>query len=148
MMLLTSYDLNALIAIGMTLVLGLAAVSLCRFERRCRDVQRFWNSPTGNALADKSGSTEALSLELTNLRTTVQMLQEAIDQLQQTPDAQSAEPDRRLPFDNAVRMAKSGATTDDLRKTCGLNIGEAHLLRKLHAARAGSEARTNKPVLQ
>jgi len=38
----------------------------------------------------------------------------------------------RLPIENAVRMAKHGASIEDLMRSCGLNIGEAQLMRKLH----------------
>ena len=42
-----------------------------------------------------------------------------------------------LPLDKAVRLAQSGASIAELSKRCGLNNGEAMLMRKLHA---GSEA--------
>ena len=38
----------------------------------------------------------------------------------------------RLPIENAVRMAKHGASIEELVRGCGLNIGEAQLMRKLH----------------
>jgi hypothetical protein len=38
-----------------------------------------------------------------------------------------------------MRMAKLGASIDDLTRNCGLNIGEAQLMQKLHGkARAAS----------
>lgn len=49
--------------------------------------------------------------------------------------------DRCLPLDNAVRMAKNGATADELARSCGLNAGEAQLVRTIHGmqcADAGS----------
>lgn len=45
--------------------------------------------------------------------------------------------ERTLPLDNAVRMAKNGATVDDLTRSCGLNIGEAQLIRTMHGSAAG-----------
>ena len=43
-----------------------------------------------------------------------------------------------LPIENAVRMAKHGASIDDLIRNCGLNIGEAQLMRKLHGKAANA----------
>ncbi len=40
--------------------------------------------------------------------------------------------DRPLPIDNAIRMAKSGASVEELTRSCGLNAGEAQLMHKLH----------------
>lgn len=142
-MLLTSYDLNVMLSVSATLVLGLAAFSLCRFERRCRDARMFWNSPTGTALSDKSAATDSLSVEVAALQETVRELRDAIGQFQPVAETQQTESDRRMPFDNAVRMAKNGATTDDLTKTCGLNVGEAHLLKKLHSARINRDTRAH-----
>lgn len=46
-----------------------------------------------------------------------------------------------LPVEYAVRMARSGAGVDDLVRGCGLNIGEAQLLLRLHSsARAPATA--------
>ncbi|MBT8085201.1 MAG: DUF2802 domain-containing protein [Woeseia sp.] len=44
-----------------------------------------------------------------------------------------------LPVEYAVRMARSGATVDDLVRGCGLNIGEAQLLLRMHAVKRTSE---------
>lgn len=49
-----------------------------------------------------------------------------------------------LPVEYAVRMARSGASVDDLVRGCGLNIGEAQLLLRLHASqRAPASAITH-----
>jgi hypothetical protein len=37
-----------------------------------------------------------------------------------------------VPLENALRMAKNGASIEDLTRNCGLNIGEARLMQKLH----------------
>ena len=56
-----------------------------------------------------------------------------------TPVAPAAPVATVVPMGNALRMAKQGATIDDLTKNCGLSIGEARLMQKLHgkAARHG-----------
>lgn len=40
-----------------------------------------------------------------------------------------------LPVEYAVRMARAGASVEDLVQSCGLNVGEAQLLLRLHASR-------------
>ena len=47
--------------------------------------------------------------------------------------------ERVLPLDNAVRMARNGASVDDLTRSCGLNVGEAQLIRTMHAHAANAE---------
>jgi hypothetical protein len=39
---------------------------------------------------------------------------------------------REFPMEHAARLAKSGASVDELTRNCGLNIGEARLVRRLH----------------
>jgi hypothetical protein len=39
---------------------------------------------------------------------------------------------REFPMEQAARLAKSGASVDELTRNCGLNIGEARLIRRLH----------------
>lgn len=39
---------------------------------------------------------------------------------------------REFPMEHAARLAKGGATVDELARNCGLNIGEARLVRRLH----------------
>lgn len=44
----------------------------------------------------------------------------------------SASVSRSIPHENAVRMAKHGATVDDLTRSCGLSDIEARLLMRVH----------------
>ena len=39
---------------------------------------------------------------------------------------------REFPMEHAARLAKGGASIDELTRNCGLNIGEARLVRRLH----------------
>lgn len=64
------------------------------------------------------------------------LLQTVRQQNKQTPAAPSAPVPplkNELPVEYAVRMARSGAGVDDLVQGCGLNIGEAQLLLRLHS---------------
>jgi len=40
-------------------------------------------------------------------------------------------------------MARLGASVEELAKSCGLNIGEAHLMQKLHGQSQLQSTRTN-----
>ncbi len=124
-----------LLLISNAVLLAIACYSTLRFERRCRQVESFWTSPTGSALeADhdtrlQSKSTEKLEQRVGELQRTVKVMQIAAPK--EVPQTE-----RNLPIENAVRMARLGATVNDLTKSCGLNIGEARLLHKLHGSAA------------
>jgi hypothetical protein len=45
---------------------------------------------------------------------------------------------REFPMEHAARLAKGGASVDELTRNCGLNIGEARLVRRLHGQPAAS----------
>jgi len=46
---------------------------------------------------------------------------------------------REMPMEHAARLAKDGASIDELTRNCGLNIGEARLVRRLHGGGAASQ---------
>lgn len=129
----TSFSLYALLVANAAL-LAAVGLAMSRFRRQLNSFEQFWNSPTGAALAEKqpqeSGEPEAvLGLErrVTELQRVLRTMQE------RRPDA-VVETGPRLPIENAVRMARHGATIDDLVRNCGLNVGEAQLMRKLHGS--------------
>lgn len=114
-------------------LLMIAAVAIVRFERRWQRIDSFWSSPTGSALSDASDAETRQQMEAT------QRLEQRLGELQRTvklmemkapQDRPPAE--RNLPIENAVRMARLGASVEDLRRNCGLNAGEARLMKKLH----------------
>jgi len=122
-----------LLIVSNALVLVAACFSLARFENRCRQIDAFWSSPTGSALSDEKNKNSREQLQIT------QRLEQRLGELQRTVELKQIRKvrppppaERHLPIENAVRMAKLGASIDDLTKSCGLNIGEARLMRKLH----------------
>ena len=136
-----------LLLLANLLLVCAVGLGLVRFLRRCDEFERFWESPTGVALADEAEGDEHLRIS--------QRLEQRVGELQKVvrilaahngkPSKPSAAPPpgpaRILPIDNAVRMARQGATVEDLTRSCGLNIGEAKLMQKLHGkARAASTA--------
>ncbi len=129
------------------MLLGLTCHALVRFERRCNRIEDFWDSPTGNALSDSDDT------ELREQMKATQRLEKRVGELQRTVKVielnkhrpQPAEPtqpavERNLPIENAIRMARLGASVEELTRSCGLNIGEARLMQKLHRQSATSGA--------
>jgi len=118
-------------------LLAIACLAVYRFERRCRRMENFWSSPTGNAasdLGDEDGrkqiqATQRLEQQVGQLRRTVKVME------MKAPKQQAAV-ERTLPIENAIRMARSGASVEDLKRSCGLNNGEARLMQKLHGRTA------------
>ena len=119
-------------------LLSAAAIAIVRFQKQCERLERFWNSPTGAALADqKSDQVRMQMLSTLRLERRLAQLQGKVDSLVTTPEQNVPPPvTQQLPIENAIRMAKGGASVDELTRACGLNIGEARLLHKMHGAAA------------
>lgn len=115
-------------------LLAAATIALVRFRRQARRFEDFWSSPTGVSLADtQSQQTSTEPAANPQLERRVTELQSVVRTLAKKERVGNREvPDVGLPIENAVRMAKHGATIDELIRSCGLNIGEAQLMRKLH----------------
>lgn len=142
----TELVLRLLLAANVVL-LGGASIALLRFRDQARQFEKFWESPAGVALADTQ-SLEAQSRSAPQrqplpdpvLARRVVELQKAVNTLAAKDKAPGKPADIKLPIENAVRMAKHGASIEELIRNCGLNIGEAQLMRKLHGqARAAAQ---------
>ncbi len=145
-----------LILASQSVLLGAAVFALMRFQRRCRDIEAFWASPTGAMLADEdddvshnepqqhiiSVNTERALIEKLKLDQRIADLQRRLRELSErevrVSSPVSVEIERNLPIENAQRMAKRGASVEELTRACGLNVGEARLLRKLHGRQAAA----------
>ena len=133
------------------IMLALACLSFARFENRCREIEEFWKSPTGTALQDGKDGKDGEPSDASEQARIAIRLEAGINELHrvlQLIDINKSKPDappveRSLPIENAVRMARLGASIDDLTKNCGLNIGEARLMQKLHGQAAASAVRTH-----
>ena len=134
----TTYPLYALIVSNAFLVFG-AAIAVLRFERLVKRNQQFWGSPTGTALRAQKNSDAVLS---GFLERRLAMLHDEIEKLaNQKVTAVTTQP-AELPFDYAVRMAKQGASVEDLVRTSGLNKAEARLMWRLHTHRNTKDSNT------
>lgn len=131
----TELTTNLLLFANAALLAG-AAIALVRFRKQARRFEMFWDSPTGVSLADTQSinAQTAPAAPATNprLERRVTELQSVVRTLARKEQVDRELPETNLPIENAVRMAKHGASIDDLIRTCGLNIGEAQLMRKLH----------------
>ena len=132
------------------MLLGLTCHALVRFERRCKRIEDFWESPTGNALSndgdtelrEQMQATQRLEKRVGELQRTVKVIELNKHRPQPPQAAQPAQPavERNLPIENAIRMARLGASVEELTRSCGLNIGEARLMQKLHRQSANTGA--------
>lgn len=114
-------------------LLAVAVVAIIRFDRRWQRIEGFWDSPTGVALDEASDDELHERMKATRrLEQRLGELQRSIKQIDIKAPEQRPPVERDLPIENAVRMARLGASVDDLTRNCGLNVGEARLMRKLH----------------
>ena len=131
MNMLDSYSIYALL-ISNALLLGAAALAIVRFQHKLESASKFWDSPTGSALqaqCDQSSINQITEERFASL-------QDAIHKIERINDVAHSPPTEKLPFENAVRMARAGASLDDLVRTCGLSRGEAQLFMRVHARSA------------
>jgi len=129
-----TYYLYLLLASNV-LVLAGGLVAITRFRELCKEQASLWSSPTGAVLADVDEKSDELQRQqLTvnlQLEKQIQCLRRELRALSNRGNEANV-PERSLPVDNAVRMARNGASIDDLTRSCGLNIGEAQLIKKMH----------------
>lgn len=132
MMMTDTYYLYLLFTSNAVL-LAIACLAVCRFERRCRRIESFWSSPTGTAVSELGDEDVRKQIEATQkLEHQLGQLQRAVKVMEQKTPKQPAPAERTLPIENAIRMARSGASVEELKRSCGLNNGEARLMQKLH----------------
>jgi hypothetical protein len=126
-----------LLLISNLLLISAVGLAIVRFLHRIEEFEQFWASPNGTALSDES--TDNLQLQQG------QRLEQRVDELHRIVRLMAVRNDVKaksvptaapaatvLPMENALRMAKQGASIEDLTRSCGLNIGEARLMQKLH----------------
>lgn len=135
-----SYYLYLLLASNATL-LAIACVALIRFDRRWSRIEAFWHSPTGTAISESDDADVREQMKATQrLEQRLGELQRTVKVLDMKTPKQQAPVERNqpigLPIENAVRMARMGASIEELSRSCGLNIGEAQLMQKLHGKTA------------
>ena len=122
-----------LLLISNALLAAAACIAIMRFQRFFKHLQQFWHTPVGASLLSQQEDEIRRSLRTTRrLDERVNEMQRAIKTIATRDIGNGGSAERALPIDNAVRMIKHGASVEDLTRTCGLNVGEARLLQKLH----------------
>ena len=141
-MMTVSLPLYLLLIANAALIVA-AAFAVLRVQRALEESVEFWRSPTGAAIrADKSSASDDDSRVIASR---MAALQRAVDELGRRERAVPQERVVDLSLEHAVRMAKRGASVDELTRRCGLNIGEAELLHRLHG-RQEAAPRETRPV--
>ena len=132
MMMTDTYYLYLLLTSN-ALLLVTASLAVIRFEHRCRRMEKFWSSPTGTAVSEFNDNDVRRQVEATHrLEKQLGELRRAVKVMVIQAPKQAAPTERSLPIETAVRMARSGASIEELKRSCGLNNGEARLMKKLH----------------
>jgi hypothetical protein len=132
MMTTDTYFLYLLLTSNAVLV-AIACLALIRFERRWKRIEDFWDSPTGNVLSESGDDKVREQVKATRrLEQRLGELQRIVKVMEMKEPKQRPPIERNLPIENALRMARSGASIEDLTRNCGLNVGEARLMQKLH----------------
>ncbi len=130
-----------LLLIANAALLAAAAIAIVRFRKQARRFEKFWDSPTGTTLADTQARDAKIAPQPNpQLEKRIAELQNVVWTLARKEQVIREPVDGKLPIENAVRMAKHGASVDELIRSCGLNIGEAQLMRKLHGKVQANDA--------
>lgn len=126
-------------------LIGAAALAILRVKRELKRSREFWESPTAMAFAgdgyDDRSLKRMIDQRFLALRTELDGLKAKSAQEPHEIPTPPPLPAASMSFDYAARMAKAGASPEELVRGCGLNRGEAELLVRLHAARAAPVAR-------
>lgn len=115
------------------LLLLVVFTALLRIDARCRRLEEFKLTvlevpETTPAAIDSSAYVDILR----RLEQRFARVQRSVESATADTVAEPRPLTQSLPIENAVRMAKQGASVEDLTRNCGLNIGEARLMQKLH----------------
>lgn len=127
-----TYILYAILAANMLLLL-IACGALLHINARCRRLEEFKLSIIEQPAAVPVAPDDSAQLAaLGKLERRLAGIEQSILSTSTGAVAEPRTARPSLPIENALRMAKQGASIDDLTRSCGLNIGEARLLQKLH----------------
>lgn len=128
MMIIDDIYMLYILLVSNAFLLGAAAIAVLRLESLIGKSRSFWNSPTGASIQDEANNqiTEIVDQRFASLN-------RLINELSGKTGVSNPQKSGELPFGNAVRMAKRGASIDDLTRNCGLHKGEAQLMARVHA---------------
>ncbi len=130
---------------GKAFVLILGTIVLLGMWRQTRRVEQYLSAlesapPRQEARQEQPDSSKQQLIANLRLDKRISELQQQIAALSATGQKVDTGPVARpLPIENATRMARHGASVEELTRTCGLNVGEAELLKKLHGTPTTSQ---------
>lgn len=114
-----------------------AALAVIRSRSEMRAMREFWTSPAMLAMQpeayDDRDLRRMLDRRITMLQKYVEQKIESRDDEETGTTTAIIRRGNELPIEYAARMARAGASVEDLIRGCGLNKGEAELLMRLHA---------------
>lgn len=115
------------------LFVAIVCVALFRFAWRLAALETLLAQPAVPEGIEQDSESTARSEQLVErLDRRVSEMQRALQAFGKTRSERRESTWRQPPIENAVRMARQGASVDDLTRNCGLNIGEARLMQRLH----------------
>ncbi|HVS75886.1 MAG TPA: DUF2802 domain-containing protein [Steroidobacteraceae bacterium] len=98
-----------------------------------------WRRATRRQTAEVLSQTQIVLQRLAELEARVDATRSAIAELGQRLDRPAASAAAHAPspgYQIAIRLARSGASRDELMASCGLTLAEAELVRRLHGPHA------------
>ncbi len=98
-----------------------------------------WRRATRRQTAEVLSQTQLVLQRLAALAARVDATRAAVAQLAERPDRPAAPVPAAAPspgYQIAIRLARGGASRDELMSGCGLTLAEAELVRRLHGPRA------------
>ena len=128
-MIMDNYYSIHLLLISNALVVAAATIAILRLQRLLRNSTAFRENPTDSVMyaqGDRDNTKQLVDQRLSSL-------QKIVFDLARKQNTIQARAPEKLPLENAMRMAKHGASVEDLTRSCGLSKGEAQLLMRVHA---------------
>jgi len=139
-------NLMYVLLLSNALLVAAAAIAILRFQKMIDRNREFWASPTGTSLAKTQPDAEpprANPVAATDngaIQGELAALQNVVARISDRQQRAVARPEHSVPMDNAVRMARQGASVEELTRNCGVSIGEAQLIRKMHGSDMAASA--------
>jgi hypothetical protein len=134
-------DLELMITVGRVFAIVAALASLSWALRRMRHESAGKLDALLTAQQQARADIQALSEKVAALSTLVAGIPARVERPVETPRAaprREASPVRS--YESARRLARAGATVEEIVATCGVAGSEARLLRRLHGGGAGRES--------
>jgi hypothetical protein len=130
------------LALARAVVIVAAFVAFCWALRRMRQESAEQLGQLAASQRQARADIQALSEKMTALATLIAAIPTRVEQRPAAPPPPPAprrEPAPVRSYETAHRLARSGASVEEIMATCGVANSEARLLRRLHGGAAGRE---------